>query len=265
MKKKSLQELTISSAFMFGAVMMDPELCEGLLERVLEVPIERVEVSREKSIVYNPEYKGVRLDIYAADENNTRYNVEMQALPREAITKRARYYHSQMDMETLLSGTYYDELPDTYVIFVCDFDPFGLKKYRYTQKMVCAEDMSFSIGDGTHTVYLSTKGENDSEVAKELVNFLKYVSAPLERAEEDFKDEYVEKLQKAVKAIKQSREMGARYMTFEELLRDERRLGREEGRASVILDAIKTGNSVESIVQILGVSIEEVLEVKKKL
>ena len=60
MKKKSLQELTISSAFMFGAVMMDPELCKGLLERVLDIPIERVEVSREKSIVYNPEYKGVR-------------------------------------------------------------------------------------------------------------------------------------------------------------------------------------------------------------
>lgn len=48
-RKKSLQELTIKDNFMFGAVMLDPENCKGILERVLEIEIERVEVSREKS------------------------------------------------------------------------------------------------------------------------------------------------------------------------------------------------------------------------
>ena len=57
-RKHRLKELTIKDNFMFGAVMMDEENCKGLLERVLEIPIERVEVSREKSIVYHPEYKG---------------------------------------------------------------------------------------------------------------------------------------------------------------------------------------------------------------
>ncbi len=46
---------------------------------------------QERSIVYNPEYKGVRLDIYAKDEHNTHYNVEMQVLPKPAVEKRARY------------------------------------------------------------------------------------------------------------------------------------------------------------------------------
>ena len=63
--RKTLQELTISSAFMFGAVMVDPENCKDFLERALGIKIARVEVSKEKSIVYNPEYKGVRLDVYA--------------------------------------------------------------------------------------------------------------------------------------------------------------------------------------------------------
>ena len=49
-RKHRLKELTIKDNFMFGAVMMDEENCKGLLERVLEIPIERVEVSREKSI-----------------------------------------------------------------------------------------------------------------------------------------------------------------------------------------------------------------------
>ena len=98
-KKKSLQELTIKDNFMFGAVMLEPEICKGVLERILEIEIERVEVSKEKSIVYNPEYKGVRLDVYAKDEKNTHFDVEMQALEKPAIRKRARYNHSQLDME----------------------------------------------------------------------------------------------------------------------------------------------------------------------
>ena len=92
-KKKSLQELTLKNNFMFGAVMLDPKNCKGVLERSLGIKIERVEVSKEKSIVYNPEYKGVRLDVYAKDEHNTHYDVEMQVLQIAAIKKRARYYH----------------------------------------------------------------------------------------------------------------------------------------------------------------------------
>lgn len=38
------------------------------MERILHFPIERVEVSKEKGILYHPEYKGVRLDVYAKDE-----------------------------------------------------------------------------------------------------------------------------------------------------------------------------------------------------
>lgn len=45
---------------------------------VLGFPIARVEISKEKSVVYHPEYKGVRLDIYAQDEEQTCYNVMLR-------------------------------------------------------------------------------------------------------------------------------------------------------------------------------------------
>ena len=86
-RTKRLKELTIKDNFMFGAVMMDEDNCKGLLERVLEIPIDRVDVSKEKSIVYHPEYKGVRLDVYAKDEKQTRYNVEMQVERKPALGK----------------------------------------------------------------------------------------------------------------------------------------------------------------------------------
>ena len=164
-RKKQLKELTIKDNFMFGAVMMDEDNCKGLLERVLEIQIDRVDVSKEKSIVYHPEYKGVRLDVYAKDEKQTRYNVEMQVERKPALGKRSRYYQSQMDMEMLLTGEDYTELPNTYVIFICDFDPFGEKQYRYTFEMKCKEKVQF--GDCRHIVFLSTCGENDEEVPKE--------------------------------------------------------------------------------------------------
>ncbi len=96
------------------------------------------------------------------DGRGTRFNVEMQ-VAGQPLERRCRYYHSQMDMDLLLSGVPYGELPDSYVVFLCDFDPFLLGKYRYTVKHIFAEDGSFRYEDGSHTVFLSTKGKNEKE------------------------------------------------------------------------------------------------------
>lgn len=76
--RKKLQELTIKDNFLFAAVMMQEDICRSFLEMALGFAIERVEISYEKSIVYHPEYKGIRLDVFAKDENHIHYNVEMQ-------------------------------------------------------------------------------------------------------------------------------------------------------------------------------------------
>ena len=268
-EKKSIQELTIKNNFMFGAVMLDPENCKETLERCLSIEIARVEVDKEKSIVYNPEFKGVRLDIYAKDENNTHYNVEMQVLRKPAIEKRARYYHGQIDMEILLQGLSYKELPDTYVIFICDFDPYGKGKYRYTRKATCEEDPELLMEDGAHTIFLSTKGMNVDEVPPELVRFLKFVGTPLQDCDEDFNDDFIRKLQKSIREVKASREMGARYMTFEEYLKEEREEAKEEGRQEgernkLIIQVKKKlakGQSVEQIADALEETKETIQEI----
>ena len=74
--KSKLEALTLKDNFMFGAVMCDPENCRPFLEMALGIPIGKLDVSIEKSLVYHPEYKGVRLDVEASDENHTRFNVD---------------------------------------------------------------------------------------------------------------------------------------------------------------------------------------------
>ena len=174
---KKLQELTLKDNFMFTAVMIRPENCKGMLERVLGIPIERVEVSLEKCLIYHPEYKGVRLDVYAKDEANTHYNVEMQAVRKGFLGKRSRYYTSQMDMEILSAGLEYSELHEL---------------------------------------------------------------------EQNFEDEYVKQLQDSIKEIKVSREMGARYVVFQEMLRDERKAGKIEGCVSILLELLEELGDISS-------------------
>lgn len=240
MKKKTLKELTIKNNFMFGAVMCDEENCKEFLEMVLQIPIERVEVSKEKSIVYHPEYKGVRLDVYAKDEHNTHFNVEMQAIRKKALGKRARYYHSQIDMELLRSGDDYTKLPDAYVIFICDFDPFGESKYCYTFANQCLEVSGLHQMDGSKSIFLSTKGKNKADISEKIVNFLEFVEADLSESERNFDDEFVKKLQKSVQSVKASREMEEYYMNFELFIKEER----AEAKAEVVIELLEEVGTV---------------------
>lgn len=225
---------------------MEEKNCRDFLEMVLGFPITRVEISKEKSVVYHPEYKGVRLDIYAQDEEQTCYNVEMQAASRPHLGKRSRYYHSQMDMDLLLSGRDYEDLPPAYVIFVCDFDPFGDKKYKYTFCNICEEESAVDLGDERYTIFLSTRGENPQEVSESLVNFLKFVKADLKESKEESEDPFVRQLQKTIEKIKVNREMGERFMVFQEMLSEERAVGRNEGKQEM------QEMQKETIVRLLG-------------
>lgn len=244
MQKRCLSDLTIKNDFMFGAVMINPENCKEFLERALEIEIDRVDVSREKSMVYHPDYKGIRLDVYAKDENNTCYNVEMQMTKKPALGRRSRYYQSQMDMDILLSGREYAELPDSYVIFICDFDPFGERKYRYTFQMQCKESNQTPLEDGRRIVFLSTCGENEDEISKELLAFLKFVKADL----------------------KESREMEERFMTLEKMLKDERKEGLKEGTVKaqkrIVSKMLSKGLSDEEIMELCDISLEELENLK---
>ena len=60
------------------------------------------------------------------------------------------------------------------------------------------------------------------------MNFLKYVGQDTDEAETN--DDYVRLLQEQIKRIKQNRDWEGKYMLLEEMMRDEREEGRQEGQ-----------------------------------
>ena len=113
---------------------------------------------------------------------------------------------------------------------ISNYDPFGLGKYRYSFRQECREVPGYELGDGSHTIILNNRGTNPDEVPEELVSFLRYTRADLEESQGEYEDEYVRELQEKIRQIKASREMGGLYMTFQEMLNEEREEGRKQGR-----------------------------------
>ena len=204
---------------MFAAVMMQEDNCKKFLEMLLGIQIQKIEISYEKCLIFNPDCKGVRLDVYANDENNTRYDIEMQVVEQE-LGKRIRYYHSQMDMDILESGQRYKELPAAYVIFICDFDPFKMGKYCYTFENRCIEELTLKLGDESISIVLSTDGENVNSIPKELRAFLEFVKEDNSENNSETEDAYVQQLQKSIRSVKKNRSMERGFMAWIDI-RDE--------------------------------------------
>ena len=102
-------------------------------------------------------------------------------------------------------------------------------------------------------LFLSTLGENRTEVSSELVNFLRLVKADLNESQEDFDDDFVSCLQESIRRIKSSRKMEERFMVLEEMLKEEREEGKvegkAEGKAEALIKFIKKTWSVSDVME----------------
>ena len=58
------ENLKISNDFMFAKVMRNPELCKGMLERLLDIQIDHIEYPEEQKVIdISKDSKSVRLDV----------------------------------------------------------------------------------------------------------------------------------------------------------------------------------------------------------
>lgn len=122
---KPWKDVTLSDDYLFSQIMRDGEFCKLFLEMLMEIKIAKVsylEAQKEENLF--PQTKGIRMDVYLEGDGEI-YNIEMQTAHRHNLVKRMRYYHSAMDVDSLLRGNPYDRLKKSYVIFICNFDLCG--------------------------------------------------------------------------------------------------------------------------------------------
>ena len=88
------------------------------------------------------------MDIYVEDDEKALYNLEMQNSNEGDLPRRSRYYQSLMDLAMAERGMEYDQLGESFVVFLCRFDPFCKGLYRYTFRSTCVEEPELALGDG---------------------------------------------------------------------------------------------------------------------
>lgn len=172
--------ITIRDNYMFATVFSDPELCRELLEAILSKPIAKVViVSPEAGKVPEPGAKGIRMDVYVADEVGTVYDVEMQNANEGNLARRSRYYLSANDLDCMAPGMDYRDMRDSYVVFVCSFDPFGRKLPKYEVTPHCKED-HVEMPDGAERIFVNATAWAKCD-DKRLSCFLRYLSGGYHR------------------------------------------------------------------------------------
>lgn len=232
-------ELALSNGFLFGEVMRDEETCRTMLEIILKRPVGRVVyVNKEQQVdaaTQYHKYKGIRLDVYFQDDDNTCYSVEMQTQNRYNLPKRSRHYQGIMDVQMLPAGEIdYSKMPNSIIIFICTFDLFGEGKLCYTFENICLELPGLKLSDGAVKLFLNTEGKGTSSEDSLLAEFLRYVVDPNAPAESSA----VKRIKQRVEEVKRSQEMEARYMTSLTYVREVYEDGKEEGKISGKADAV---------------------------
>lgn len=249
-----LRELNLTNRFLFNEVMEDAEVHQDVLSIIFGRDIRMLEVhgtEYEKSV--SPLARSVRLDVFSIDEENRVYNTEMQNYRKSDLPKRSRYYQSMIDAGLLEPGALsYNHLNDSCIILISPFDLFGYGKYCYTFEALCKEVQGCRLGDGATRIFLNTRGTNDEEVSRELIDFLHYVENTTDQEAENSGSFRIQRIHKRVCKVRTSEEVGVKYMqAWEERLYDRQEAreeglaeGRKEGIAEGIAEGIRRGIAV---------------------
>ena len=182
------------------------ELVLRILLREPTLTVEKVETQRDNKRLAGG--RSVSFDVYVGDVKKRKENVEIQRSDKGAGKHRSRYHSSVMDVENLDAGQDFDELPETYTIFITEKDQFGDgKPYHRIERVDMDTEGKPLWDDGEHILYVNGSYEGDSDIGR-LMHDFRCCEA---------KDMYFKEMREATHHFKETEE-GVEYMcrAFEE-------------------------------------------------
>ena len=123
--KNILKNLTIMSDVFMRNVFKKRECTEYVLQVIMEKQDLKVIDQIIQKDYKNLQGRSAIMDCVARDSEGKQFDVEIQQDNEGASPKRARYHSGLMDMNTLNPGQDFDELPESYVIFITRDDILG--------------------------------------------------------------------------------------------------------------------------------------------
>ena len=256
---KPFEELEFTDDFMFKKIMQNSEICIGVIERLLKIKVDHIEYPElQKEIAPYYTSKGVRLDVYVKDSDRI-FDLEMQASSIDAFGKRMRYYQSMIDIDDLMKGADYNDLKESFVIFICKKSPFENSNMPvYSFRNTCAEEPSVELNDKTKKqVYNANAYESENDV--ELKAFLHFVCSG------NATDSFTEKINALVVQAKLAEAGKTEYMGMNLHDRDILMIGRKEKAFEIAQTALSMGLSEEQIIKLTNLSPDEISDLKKEL
>ena len=164
--------------------------------------------------------RSICLDAYATDSENRRYNIEIQRSDLGAGQRRARYHASTMDIENLDAGQDFEELPETYTIFITENDVLrGGKPLYPVERMNLATGELF--GDGSHILYVNGTYRDETRIGRLMHDFSCWDPEDMQYPQFEEVTRYYKKDPKGAETM---------CRAFEEVRDEGRAEGREEGR-----------------------------------
>lgn len=250
--KDVIKELTIMNDIFMRNVFKKRECVEYILRIIMEMKDLQILDHTVQKDYKNLQGRSAVLDCVARDDADNRYNVEIQQESEGASPKRARYHSGLLDMNTLNPGQDYEELPDSYVIFITKDDTPGKGLPIYHADRVIKETGGM-FGDGSHIIYVNSSMQDKNTALGRLMHDLN-----CKNADEMYSEVLAQRVSE-LKATEKEENVGM-CDALERLIQEEneKECKRERERTAKALD--REGMPVEKIAQILGEEDEKVKE-----
>ena len=221
---KKYDDLSFTDDFLFCYILMNNEaLCIELTEMITGRKVRKIaKIHTQKAVRLTKDGKGVRFDVYFEDDERI-FDIEMQTTNTGNLRKRVRYYQAMIDMDHINKGGTYNELKESYVIFICTFDLFKKNRHKYTFVNTCIEDDSLVLDDEAYKIFLCAGGNAD-DCSEKMKDFLDYISG------KGANGVFSKKIEAEVEDAHLKEEWRSSYMLLIDRDRQIKEQGREEGR-----------------------------------
>ncbi len=153
--KRLAQLRLMDDDFFSEALDNKPEAVGYIVNTILERDDLKIESARTQVEYKSATKRSLKLDIRAEDAEGRIIDIEIQRADRGTGVRRARFHSSMIDRTLLEKGDDFEQLPDSYIIFITENDKFhkGLPLYHIERKITELDDIPFD--DGTHIIYVN--------------------------------------------------------------------------------------------------------------